>query len=322
MSVDHTTPGMTLSAVNATLDATAGRSADFGVGIRNGLVLSLFPGADLFGRGFELEGFCVVRGPDILWGQDIRGWKPLRGVFGGIIGGSPCQDFSSLRRCEPSGNGLAMLAEFARVTELAAPRWFILENVVGVPDIKVPGYHVQRLNLAATECGASQRRLRCIQFGQRYPLSKLLGDRYGVETCLWRNPEHHPLVIPRSSAGRGESHAALASEGRRAGRRSWGDFCQLQGLPADFDLPGLSRAAKYQAVGNGVPVQMARVLARAVVTWSVTEDVQRVCVCQCGRPVRSGKTLATAACRKRMERRRRDAAGVTGTGPVTDLLWK
>jgi hypothetical protein len=25
------------------------------------LVLSLFPGADLLGRGFESEGFCVVR---------------------------------------------------------------------------------------------------------------------------------------------------------------------------------------------------------------------------------------------------------------------
>ena len=30
------------------------------------LVLSLFPGIDLLGRGFEAEGFCVVRGPDLL----------------------------------------------------------------------------------------------------------------------------------------------------------------------------------------------------------------------------------------------------------------
>ncbi len=32
------------------------------------LVLSVFPGIDLLGRGFEAEGFCVVRGPDLLWG--------------------------------------------------------------------------------------------------------------------------------------------------------------------------------------------------------------------------------------------------------------
>jgi hypothetical protein len=33
----------------------------------NGLVLSLFPGIDLLGHGFELEGFCVVRGPDVIY---------------------------------------------------------------------------------------------------------------------------------------------------------------------------------------------------------------------------------------------------------------
>ena len=28
------------------------------------LILSIFPGADLLGRGFEADGFCVVRRPD------------------------------------------------------------------------------------------------------------------------------------------------------------------------------------------------------------------------------------------------------------------
>ena len=36
------------------------------------LVLSLFPGIDLLGRGFESEGFCVVRGPDTLWDSMIE----------------------------------------------------------------------------------------------------------------------------------------------------------------------------------------------------------------------------------------------------------
>jgi hypothetical protein len=34
----------------------------------SGLLLSLFPGIDLLGRGFELEGFNVVRGPDPIFG--------------------------------------------------------------------------------------------------------------------------------------------------------------------------------------------------------------------------------------------------------------
>lgn len=32
------------------------------------LILSLFPGIGLLDRAFEECGFCVVRGPDILWG--------------------------------------------------------------------------------------------------------------------------------------------------------------------------------------------------------------------------------------------------------------
>src|SRR5260221_10801182 len=62
------------------------------------LVLSLFPGADLLGRGFELAGYCVVRGPDTLLGQDICAFHPVIYAFEGIIGGPPFQDF---RRCPP-----------------------------------------------------------------------------------------------------------------------------------------------------------------------------------------------------------------------------
>ena len=41
-------------------------------------VLSLFPGIDVLGLGFEQEGFIVVRGPDPLWGSlhDVRRFHP------------------------------------------------------------------------------------------------------------------------------------------------------------------------------------------------------------------------------------------------------
>src|ERR1044071_7936151 len=145
------------------------------------LILSLFPGIDLFGRGFELEGFCVVRGPDLLWGQDIRAFNPPCKTFEGVIGGSPCQDFSRLRRNAPTGYGLEMLGEFVRCVAAAAPDWFILENVPGVPDVAVAGYQVQRFNLTAKERGIPQSRLRAFQFGSR---------------------DGKPLVIARSVVGR------------------------------------------------------------------------------------------------------------------------
>jgi DNA (cytosine-5)-methyltransferase 1 len=43
--------------------------------------LSLFPGIGLLDKAFELEGFCVVRGPDVLWGGDVRGFHPPAGRF-------------------------------------------------------------------------------------------------------------------------------------------------------------------------------------------------------------------------------------------------
>lgn len=262
----------------------------------NGLVLSLFPGIDMFGRAFEQAGFCVVRGPDPIYGGDIRDFAAPRGVFDGVIGGTPCQDFSAARRTPPSGQGVALLQEFVRVIAAVSPTWFVTENVPGVPDVAIGGYEVQRFNLDARDCGMRQRRLRCFQFGSR------------DGTCL---------VIPRCVRDAAESQpCCLATEGTRAQRRSWADFCEAQGLPGDFELPGWSIAAKYRAVGNGVPLPMGRVVAIAVTTRVVTGSV-RLCVCNCGRRVAGNALHATAACRKRMERRRRHSAGVSGPHRVT-----
>jgi len=87
------------------------------------LVLSLFPGIGLLDRAFEEAGFCLVRGPDRLWGGDIRRFHSPAGVFWGVLGGPPCQEFSGLLRTEPSGYGLAMLKEYARVVTEAQPEW-------------------------------------------------------------------------------------------------------------------------------------------------------------------------------------------------------
>ncbi len=53
------------------------------------LVLSLFPGIGLLDKAFESVGFAVVRGPDLLWGGDIRRFHVPAGRFDGIIGGPP-----------------------------------------------------------------------------------------------------------------------------------------------------------------------------------------------------------------------------------------
>jgi len=248
------------------------------------LVLSVFPGIDLFGRGFEAEGFCVVRGPDVIWGGDIRAFHPPCGKFDGVIGGSPCQDFSRARRTPPTGVGLEMLLEFARVVSEAAPAWWVLENVPTVPDLEVWGYAVQRLDLNARECGARQKRLRHFQYGSR---------------------DGAALVSDRGVTPDGESQPiALASEGKYKQRRSWADFCEVQGLPREFSLPGMTLSARYRAVGNGVHVLVARTIARAVLSAQSRTEAVRVCECGCGRLTRGNERMAKPACRKRMQRRR------------------
>ena len=131
------------------------------------LVLSIFPGIDLLGKAFEEEGYCVVRGPDPLWGGDIRSFHPPAGVFAGVIGGPPCQEFSILRsvnRDKPPKWG-NLIPEFERVVMEAQPRWFLMENIKRAPLPSVPGYKVDGTLLDNRWLGHVQSRLHRFSFG-------------------------------------------------------------------------------------------------------------------------------------------------------------
>jgi DNA (cytosine-5)-methyltransferase 1 len=238
------------------------------------LVLSLFPGIGLLDRGFEAVGFCVVRGPDLIFGGDIRRFHVPPDKFDGVIGGPPCQDFSKARRDDPSGQGLEMLDQFRRLVLEARPLWWLAENVPGVPDISINGYSWQRLDLNARDFGMKQRRLRHVQFGA------LDGSQ---------------LVIDRLSR-RGGEPTVTAND-----NRTISEICELQGLPPDFDIPSFTRSALVRAIGNGVPYGMALAVARAVM---YRDSGVIVCACSCGRRVTGRRKYAEGACRKRAFDRR------------------
>ncbi|HZX32666.1 MAG TPA: DNA cytosine methyltransferase, partial [Rhodocyclaceae bacterium] len=206
----------------------------------------------------------------------------IPGRFDGIIGGPPCPDFSRARRCPPTGYGLEMLAEFSRVVREAAPVWWLMENVAGVPTLEIPGYSHQRIDINAAECGLKQNRLRHFQFGHR---------------------DGHVITVERLPAVREVEPCCTASEGTQTDRRTWADFCELQGLPRDFELSQFTQSGRYRAVGNGVPVPMARMMARAIAQARPLAGF-RLCECGCGRPVDGKAWTAGPACRKRMQRRR------------------
>jgi hypothetical protein len=107
-----------------------------------GLVLSLFPGADLLGRAFEAQGWCVVRGPDILWGGNVDDFQAIAGRFDGVIGGPPCQVHSKAARV--GTKAVDKIPEFLRVVAEAEPAWAVMENVREA-EPEMPGW--QRVEL-------------------------------------------------------------------------------------------------------------------------------------------------------------------------------
>jgi len=245
------------------------------------LVLSLFPGLDLLGTAFSEAGFCVVRGPDPLFNSRIEDFHVPRSVVTGIIAGPPCQDFSKARRCKPSGHGLRMLAELLRVIDESRPEWVVIENVPQIPNVMHPAYSHQRLDIADCECGGTQLRRRHIQF-----LSQL-----------------GHIIRPQRERRR-HRHAAILTAATAASSLTYAEVCRRQGLGGPVTLAGWSREAKIRAVGNGVPLSIGRSLAAAVSRRS-PPDPHADCICRCGRGIIPPASHAGAACRKRMERRRR-----------------
>lgn len=272
------------------------------------LVLSLFTGVGLLDRAFREAGFCVVSAGDLIYGQDIRHFKGIKGRFDGIIGGSPCQTFSDANRDRPVGEnhyGFQMIDEYKRIVKECDSSWYLFENVRNAPNVIVDGYDHQRIDINQAWY-SDVHRLRHIQFGHKEG-KKIQWER-GFVT-------HRPL-----------KSCALASDDR-----SFRELCSLQGLEDDFDLPDFTVKGKKKMVGNGVPLVMGRVIANAVrdcigldncdlaagnncdTTGQNNRDSSRLlncdslgsqkyCACGCGRTVTGRAKTYDATCRKRKSR--------------------
>lgn len=93
-----------------------------------------------------------------------------------IIGGPPCQDFSSAGlRNEDNGRGNLTLS-YAEIISIIRPNWFVMENVstitktnklVGAKEIfKKAGYGLTQIVLNAALCGVPQKRKRFFLIGK------------------------------------------------------------------------------------------------------------------------------------------------------------
>jgi DNA (cytosine-5)-methyltransferase 1 len=220
------------------------------------LVLSLFPGIGLLDQAFEEEGFCVVRGPDLLWGGDIRRFHPPSGKFDGIIGGPPCQRFSGLGNVNMARWGEDsvmpdMIPDYARCVLEADVDWFLMENVPGAPLPETPGYRILDRICDNRWVGGEQRRRRRFTFGSKHRCG------FHIQGVALEAFEELPTVVSTGQADwKGSAQRSRASIEYMA---------KAQGLdPARFEHSPFSITELRRAIANGVPLALGRAVARAV----------------------------------------------------------
>lgn len=236
--------------------------------VKQQIVLSLFPGADLLGRAFESMGFCVVRGPDVLWGGDVRSFHVPVGKFDGIIGGPPCQLFSSAALTGTRAENL--IPEFLRLIEEAKPQWAVMENVKGVVDEKAGPAWPYTL-VRDFDCGGLTNRIRAFWF-------------YGIAPVLEPTPrrgevEHTVMASSwkKRSTDNFPAHEYLKAEDaeRFQGFPGLGQSI-MNAQPSFGAKSGLSASSRnilaVHMLGNGVPRAMGEYIARHVKRQVMQQD--------------------------------------------------
>jgi len=219
------------------------------------LVLSLFPGIGLLDRAFEEEGFTVVRGPDAIWGGDVRSLNVPAGRFEGVIGGPPCQKFTGLANfswrwhIKPEN----LIPEYERVVAQAAPSWFVMENVPNAPLPVVPGYVVRDTLLSNRALGEEQDRKRRVSFGSTD------GRSLSFTMAALEPVAYTRAVTSSHGGGRQRMKGTIES-------LSVEEALRRQGCPADFfgERSPFRRDAQLKMLAEGVPLPMGRAIAKAV----------------------------------------------------------
>lgn len=118
--------------------------------------------------------------------EKIRVYEPEM-----IIGGPPCQDFSSAgKRDENNGRG-DLTVSYAKIISKVRPQWFVMENVERITKTqklvdaiaiyKNAGYGLTYTVLDASLCGVPQKRKRFVMVGRlgakdNFMLSQLNGN--------------------------------------------------------------------------------------------------------------------------------------------------
>ncbi len=176
--------------------------------------IDLFAGCGGLSLGFRNAGFEIVSAFDF--------WKPAIEVYRAnfshsmieadlsgkfeldfspqmIIGGPPCQDFSSAGKRNQNLGRADLTFTFAQVVASKKPEWFVMENVALITKssvlcdaknlLKQAGYGLTETVLDASLCGVPQKRKRYFLIGH------LSSDDDFLEHYLVKNRSQKPLTV-------------------------------------------------------------------------------------------------------------------------------
>lgn len=222
------------------------------------VVLSLFPGLGLLDKAFQDAGFCVVRGPDILWGGDVKSFHVPAAVFDGVIGGPPCQAHSKASVTMGTDKE-DLIPEFLRIVNEAKPQFIVMENVT--PTV----YEYPHLNvwnptrLRDWDCGGETNRERMFWTA---PFALTQPDK---------RPGKAALTVMATTWKRGGSdNPYLAEKSYLPGDLSTAEYERLQGVPGiseELLRIQANRRTIIHMLGNGVPYAMGSYVAAQAMEW-------------------------------------------------------
>jgi DNA (cytosine-5)-methyltransferase 1 len=253
----------------------------------------------------EIEPFCQKvlskNFPGVPIHDDVRKFsaKPLRGSIDILVGGYPCQPFSTAGQRRGTEDDRHLWPEVFRIVKECRPRWCLFENVAGhitlgldsvLSDLENEGYTCQAVIIPACATCAPHRRDRVwiIAHSDDCGVSGIgRGQRFTLETAKHFNAR---IFDPNTSDS--ERMRKLQQKGRKQDEWRWphnsnqaeSDRRQTKsrfrrsddGLSPELDFDRIwqidplcygkvkDRAARLRALGNAIVPQVAYEIFRAI----------------------------------------------------------
>lgn len=163
-------------------------------------VVDLFCGCGGLSLGFQEAGYDVVAAYD-KWEAALGVYRENFSHYAGeldlsnvqassieidkykpdmIIGGPPCQDFSSAGKRDEEGGRGDLTVHFAKIISNVRPKWFVMENVARIEKtqklidakkiFEKVGYGLSQHVLDASYCGVPQKRKRFFLIGKLHEM--------------------------------------------------------------------------------------------------------------------------------------------------------